>query len=128
MPSGGIGVVPSCSFVLFPALYICFLEIKNKLVFFLILFLRELSLFCLQFVYLKNLLLHILGGEIQKQAFGIKNEKVNIAALKGFKFSSLEKKKYEDLNRIIEKNTNKDSTIWGFPYTKVYNIFQIIII
>jgi len=124
MPSGGIGVVPSCSFVLFPA-FIYLLFRNQKQISFLFNSFFEGVVIVLFAICLSQKFVtpYTWWGDTEASIWD-KNEKVNIAALKGFKFSSLEKKKYEDLNRIIEKNTNKDSTIWGFPYTKVYNIFQ----
>lgn len=47
----------------------------------------------------------------------------SIKELAGFKFSEEELRKYDDLTEIIEKNSNKDSVIFSFPYAKVYNIF-----
>ncbi len=53
-----------------------------------------------------------------------KTESVNIPALRGYRFSPDEKKKYEQVNDIISYYTDEDSVIWGFPYVKVYNLFQ----
>ncbi len=56
-------------------------------------------------------------------SFTEKTETSDIRALKGFKFSKQEKKKYDDLNKLIDENTDEDSVIFGFPYVKVYNVF-----
>ena len=53
-----------------------------------------------------------------------KTETVNIKSLKGYKFSKEEKYKFEKLNELIDYYTDDESVIWGFPYTKVYNLFQ----
>lgn len=53
-----------------------------------------------------------------------KTETSNIKALKGFKFSKDEKKRFDKINEVIEANTDENSTIFGFPYIKVYNTFQ----
>lgn len=47
----------------------------------------------------------------------------DIRALKGFKFSRQEKAKYDGLTELIDYYTDEDSVIFGFPYTKVYNVF-----
>lgn len=57
-------------------------------------------------------------------AYWEKTETVDIKSLKGYKFSKLEKMKYEELNNLISYYSDEDSVIWGFPYVKVYNLFQ----
>lgn len=52
-----------------------------------------------------------------------KTETSDIKALKGFQFSEAEKKRIEVINDIIEQNTDENSTIFGFPYIKIYNVF-----
>lgn len=52
-----------------------------------------------------------------------KTEVSSIECLKGFKFSPEEIKKYDELTDVIANNTDEDSTIFGFPYVKVYNVF-----
>ncbi len=53
-----------------------------------------------------------------------KTETVDIKALRGYRFSKDEKKKFEKLNEVISYYTDDESVIWGFPYVKVYNLFQ----
>lgn len=43
-------------------------------------------------------------------------------ALKGFKFSKNEIKRVDDLTNLIAENTDESSTIYGFPYIKIYNV------
>lgn len=57
-------------------------------------------------------------------SFFDKTEESNINALKGFKFSKEEIERYDKLNEVITANTDDNSVIWGFPYVKVYNLFQ----
>lgn len=52
-----------------------------------------------------------------------KTETSSMEALKGFKFSPQEKQKYDQLTKIIDEYSDEDDIIWGFPYTKVYNVF-----
>ena len=56
-------------------------------------------------------------------SFWDKTETSDIPALKGFLFSPHEKAKFDELNRVISLNTDENSVIFGFPYTKVYNVF-----
>ncbi|WP_304728652.1 hypothetical protein [Dubosiella newyorkensis] len=125
MSNGEVGVVPSCGFILFPAF--TYLIFKNKTI-------QNNKYFVLSF---NGILVTFFGICLSQKlvspyswwgdpipSYWEKTETVNIKALKGFKFSPLEKKKYEDLNRVIGENTDKGSVIWGFPHTKVFNIFQ----
>ena len=60
-----------------------------------------------------------------EESYWDKTETINnIKALKGFKFSENEKIKYEKLNELISYYADDNSVIWGFPYVKVYNLFQ----
>lgn len=52
-----------------------------------------------------------------------KTETSEIEALKGFKFSKNEKNRIDKINELIDKNTDESSTIFGFPYIKIYNVF-----
>lgn len=53
-----------------------------------------------------------------------KTETSDIKCLKGFKLSPTEKRMYDGLNDLILYYAKPDSVIWGFPYNKVYNVFQ----
>lgn len=56
-------------------------------------------------------------------SFSEKTEKSDIKALKGFRFSQEEYEKYDMLYQVIKDNTDENSTIFGFPYAKAYNVF-----
>ena len=47
---------------------------------------------------------------------------VDIPALKGIYFSEIDKEMYEEITSIIDKNTDEDAIIFGYPYIKIYNI------
>lgn len=49
-------------------------------------------------------------------------EAVEVDALAGFRLSEQKKLEYEQIVRIIEENGNEDSTVWGFPHVKIFNI------
>lgn len=51
-----------------------------------------------------------------------KNEKINIHGLEGFRVSKKQKEIYEEVTALIQKNTTKDSIVYGFPYLKIFNI------
>lgn len=51
-----------------------------------------------------------------------KTESSDIKALKGFKFSKEEYERYDKLYQVIKDNTDENSTIFGFPYVKAYNV------
>lgn len=53
-----------------------------------------------------------------------KTERSDIECLKGFRFSKAEKIKYDEMNKVVSYYSDENSTIWGFPYPKVYNLFQ----
>lgn len=55
--------------------------------------------------------------------FSEKTEASDIKALKGFRFSKEEYEKYDKLCEVIDDNTDENSTIFGFPYVKAYNVF-----
>ncbi len=60
----------------------------------------------------------------EEASYWEKTETVDIRALSGYRFSKEEKAKFEKLNELISYYTDNESVIWGFPYVKVYNIFQ----
>lgn len=125
MSNGEVGVVPSCGFILFPAF--TYLIFKNKQIqnskYILTVFSGILTIFFGICLAQKLVSPYSWWGD-PIPSFWEKTETVDIKALKDFKFSPQEKKKFENLNRVIEVNTDENSTIWGFPHTKVYNIFQ----
>lgn len=51
-----------------------------------------------------------------------KTEKINIHGLEGFRVSKKQKEIYEEVTTLIQKNTTKDSIVYGFPYLKIFNI------
>lgn len=51
-----------------------------------------------------------------------RTESVEVDALAGFRLSEQKKTEYEEIVRIIEENGNEDSTVWGFPHVKIFNI------
>ncbi|MGN1124343.1 MAG: hypothetical protein ACI4RR_08380 [Eubacterium sp.] len=61
-------------------------------------------------------------GDVEETYYD-KTESSQIEALKGFKMSKNEKNRIDEITNIIEKNTDENSTIFGFPYIKIYNVF-----
>lgn len=51
-----------------------------------------------------------------------KTETVDIPMLKGFKFSPKEKKRYEELYKLVVENSTEEQTVLGFPYIKIINL------
>lgn len=51
-----------------------------------------------------------------------RTEVVEADALAGFRLSEQKKTEYEQVTRIIEENGAEDSTVWGFPHVKIFNI------
>ena len=123
MTNGEVGVVSVAAFISIPCLvYILF---KNK----------EDRASCVSFHFLQIIVLLVfITGLSQKLVcsyswwgdpmalYWEKTETIDIEPVKGFKFSPQEKKKYEKLYEVIKANTNDDSTIWGFPHCKVFNV------
>ena len=59
----------------------------------------------------------------EEDSYWEKTEISSIECLKGFKFSSNEIMRYDRLFEVIRDNTDSDSVIFSFPYSKVYNVF-----
>lgn len=51
-----------------------------------------------------------------------RTETVEIDALAGFRLSEQKALEYEQITRIIQENGDPDSTVWGFPHVKIFNI------
>lgn len=51
-----------------------------------------------------------------------RNESVEIEALAGFRLPVAKKQEFEEITRIITENGTADSTVWGFPHVKIFNI------
>lgn len=51
-----------------------------------------------------------------------RSESVDVDALAGFRLPEEKKRQYEEITRIIEENGREDSTVWGFPHVKIFNI------
>ena len=49
-------------------------------------------------------------------------ESVEVEELRGFRLSAQKKLEYEEITRLIKENDDEDSTVWGFPYVKIFNI------
>lgn len=56
-------------------------------------------------------------------SFWSKSNFSNIECLKGFRFTDEEIEKYDMLYEVMRNNSDEESFIFSFPYTKVYNIF-----
>lgn len=51
-----------------------------------------------------------------------RSESVDVDALAGFRLPEAKKQEFEEITRIIEENGTEDSTVWGFPHVKIFNI------
>lgn len=51
-----------------------------------------------------------------------RSEAVELKALAGFRLPKEKKREYEELTRIIQENGTEESTVWGFPHVKLFNI------
>lgn len=51
-----------------------------------------------------------------------RTEPVDVDGLEGFRLSAQKKLEYEQIVKIINENGTEDSTVWGFPHVKVFNI------
>ncbi len=126
MTNGEVGVTTICAFLVVPAVvYLVYRNIELSTDYFS----RETIIHTILLIVFGICLAQKLtcayswwGDE--EESYWVKTEKSNIKTLKGFKFSKEELIKYEKLNEIISDNTDESSVIWGFPYTKVYNLFQ----
>lgn len=51
-----------------------------------------------------------------------RSETTELEALKGFRLSEQRKTEFEEITKIIESNRDKNSTVWGYPHIKIFNI------
>lgn len=51
-----------------------------------------------------------------------KKYSINVPGLEGYRVSYDVKNMYEKMYEILEKNTDKDSVIYGFPHIKIFNV------
>lgn len=51
-----------------------------------------------------------------------KKYSINVPGLEGYRVSYNIKQMYEEMYKVIDKNTNSDSVIYGFPHVKIFNV------
>lgn len=63
--------------------------------------------------------------------WGYKNEvieqqtyPISIPALTGIRVTSQEQEMFEEINHLIESNTDSTNEVWGYPYIKLFNILS----
>lgn len=124
MTNGDTGVVTSSAFTLVPAaIYILCRNNKTEK-FDKIIILQIVAIMILIICLSQKLTAPYSWWGDTESSFWEKTESSEIKMLKGFKFSKEEIERYDYLNRVISANTDENSVIWGFPYVKVYNLFQ----
>lgn len=49
-------------------------------------------------------------------------ESVELKAMSGLKLAYQRKLEFEEVTKLIEENDEEDSTVWGYPHIKIFNI------
>lgn len=47
---------------------------------------------------------------------------VDLEEMRGLKLAKQRKLEFEKVTKLIEENSDKDDTVWGFPHVKIFNI------